>query len=51
MEDEDILIILKGILIIVVISFLFDWYQLREFKHCYDINFQSNYCQRYLKED
>lgn len=44
-----------GILFLIIIAFTFfivlfcyNYYNLYRFKKCYDINFQSSKCQRYL---
>ncbi len=49
--DDELKIVIVGVLCIVVMALFVDWYELNRFKHCYDINFQDNYCQRYLKEE
>jgi hypothetical protein len=49
--DDDFSVIAFGLVAIIVIAFLVDWYSLNRFKKCYDMNFQTDYCQRYLEED
>lgn len=48
-EIDDLSFWIIGITFLIVIAFMIDWYDLHKFKKCYDINFQENYCQKYLK--
>ena len=49
MKDENILAIIALIAFLLFLAFFVSSYvDLERFKTCYDINFQSNRCERYL---
>lgn len=43
--------IIYGMIAVIVMAFIFSYIDLNRFKKCYDVNFQEEYCQKYLKED
>ena len=51
MEDKNylmvVLLMLLGITLIIV-GFLIEFYNMKEFKKCYKIDFKSNCCARYI---
>lgn len=49
--DDEIKLVIYGLIAVFLISVIIDWYGLNQFKKCYDKNFQDTYCQRYLQED
>lgn len=32
---------------LIILWFTYNFIQLKEFRKCYEINFESNYCERY----
>ncbi len=47
-EIDDFSFLLIGGVLLIVIAFAVDWYDLHKFKKCYDINFQEKSCQKYI---